>query len=371
MGGSAGTNAEGGVGGSLSPGAEAGAGATPSGSGGLGGSSVEMCTTGASFMIARPPESTPPAIVLVLDASATTTLMAPSGGSVWDNTAAAVNDVVSVLPDGLPVAAISFPDLTLSVVDSCSTITRVPLAPLDEQQRQQLRDVLPPIAQPHGLRDLEQGYELALATPAGSTPAGHEAIVVVTTGLPSHDLDCEPFERPPTRADVAPLFDAVEQARAMGIDTYVIGSYGSLDDADVLSDLALAAGTPSEPCKDQGAEDYCHFDISWSSDVRGQLDVVLWKAVRDELLRSGCRFTLPSLARPPSTLSLVSAGGITPLGPASGDVRCQDGWELAAVEPSDGDASSAVTLCTSTCFDYLADPTAQIVACADLVPPHL
>jgi hypothetical protein len=45
-------------------------------------------------------------------------------------------------------------------------------------------------------------------------------------------------------------------------------------------------------------------------------------------------------------------------------VRSENGWTAAPLQANDGDASAAVTLCTATCFDYLADPTARIVACA-------
>jgi len=362
----AGTAGTGGLAGAASQVETAGTGGT--GAMPEGGTPSDECASDDGLVLGRAPDASPPRVMLVLDASAASTVSAPYNGSVWDNTVTAVHQALLSLPDGLPLGVRTFPDVQARGQTLCTAALRAPLARLDATTRADVDHALIDGGDPDGVRDLYQGYTLATGDLRDDAQPPHAAILLVTTGLPTHDAACTPFDAAPTGEELAPLFDSVALAERGRIDTFVLGSYGSGDAADVLSELAVSGGTALEPCHDRGADNGCHLDASQTDDVSGTLTAYLESAVQTELERAGCKLTLPAAGTLPGllALSLVGDQGERPLGEDSAGSSCPGGWYYTPLDETDTDGSGAIALCGQACLDYLADPSAHVVIrCSD------
>jgi hypothetical protein len=223
------------------------------------------------------------------------------------------------------------------------------------------------------------------------------SIVLITDGQPTFLTHCEgaglelqPVSMQPIVDDIAAAFDGSLAAKlpsvptvAPAVKTFVIGSPGSqaesttgADGRPWLSQAARAGGTARTlDCQDNGP-DYCHFDLSQSTDFGADLAVAL-----NDILQSvvPCTFQIPSQSNGQlidvTKLNLVYRENVVGgqaaqqwlIGQTT-DVSCAggtgDGWFI--------DAASNIVLCSATCKTVQTDKYARLDVhggCLPIAPP--
>ena len=214
------------------------------------------------------------------------------------------------------------------------------------------------------------GASLDAVKPAGGTPIvgatilgykhlhqqlslpGSDFLVLLTDGSES----CTP-------ADVAGLVSTqVPNALLVGIRTFSIGVPGSEGARGLLSQIAFAGGTAtSATCDHSGTKDVgdCHFDMTTSQDLAGDLRQVLGTVTGKALT---CTFDVPvGPAGIPVDRDKVNVnftpGGSSPVAILQDNTApCDqgaDGWQYA-----DGDTK--IILCGPTCAKVKGDLAARI-----------
>lgn len=269
--------------------------------------------------------------------------------SKWEVTKSALHVALAGLADKphVNVGLMLFPRASACGV---SAEPSVPLAPLDEAQRQAIDTALAgikpvgetPVA---GATILSYGH-IAKQLRAGML-SGNSFVVLLTDGAET----CAP-------AAIDPLLDQhVQNARLFGIRTFVIGAPGSEVASPLLSTLAWEGGTATDPeCEHDrtAATGTCHFDMTASADFEGELVRALETIASSEEL--SCEIGVPENA---------DGGGVdldrvnvtfTPAGKkaisiSNDDAPCAEanGWQYSADR-------SKIVLCGDACLDVRKEP---------------
>jgi hypothetical protein len=166
---------------------------------------------------------------------------------------------------------------------------------------------------------------------------------LMTDGIPTFTRECGGNGR--DRVDASGLIqDVGARFGQSDIRTFVIGSPGSEEARDELSEMARAGGTNRPDCAPAGAE-YCHFDMTTAPDFTSALNSALGE-IADATL--ACDYSVPT---PPGRFSLdleqvsvvLESNGSTlrEFAPAATGV-CDSGWQYS------GDKKT-IHLCQSTC----------------------
>jgi hypothetical protein len=292
----------------------------------------------------------PPVIQFVVDTSGSMnwvpgTERNPEGGerSKWEITALALDQAINRMPDVASVGISYYPNDTSDDDDACyNAEVGVPLAPLSSEQRDRVARANAQIT-PLGGTPTHAAYAYGLSQLLDSDLPGAKFMLLITDGIPTFTLECDGNGQ--DRVDGQPLIEAVTKAASDdNVRTFVIGSPGSEEAREELSEMASVGQTARTPCSDD-ALPYCHFDMTTEPDFADALSRALGEITN---VAVGCDYAVPP---PPPGLQLIrsairvwfedSAGEITEFAEdPSGD--CASGWQLS------GDGRT-MHLCPSAC----------------------
>ena len=360
-----GSGATPGVGGSLNIGgtlAEAAAGGAPAEPTAV--SKDDACATST-----EPTSALPSVLQLVVDTSGsmdwppgwapkTPDDSKPPGATKWEITRDALAEAVAALPADTALGASFFPNVEQEGSTCLLDHEASPIELLGKKGSNAraaweaaLADVVPVGATPtHG------AYRFGLSQLESSPLPGNKFVLLITDGTPTCTLKCECTEGN-LPVDSQPLIAEVAAALKDGVRTFVIGSPGSEEVRDVLSQIASAGGTAKQGCSDSGPS-YCHFDMTREPDLASGLAQALDQIAID--LRS-CEYPIPT---PPSGEKLdpnlvnvlytpkPGAESITIARDASAS-DCSDGWQYS----SDG---RSIVLCGATCTRTQTEKTGSV-----------
>ncbi len=334
----------------------------------------------------------PPALLeFVIDTSGSMTDI-PTGSteSKWTITQRALGNAISTgLPDNTGVGMLFFPNMNTVpnhdtvphlVSDCVNTSALIPAAPLGAAGSAQRAAIAQGLANAYvaGGTPTDDAYEYAYAS--GVLPAmqtyGYFTpfMVLITDGQPTISLGCLGTGQTAYPVDWQPIVDDIKSAfnNVPLVKTFIIGSPGSeaqsstgADGRPWLSEAARTGGTPLTPnCVDTGPN-YCHFDMTQSTDFATDLADALQAIINSAI---PCSVKIPA----PTNGGVANANAInviyeenvvagTPtqewlIGQTS-DTSCNggqaDGWY---VDPATGN----MVLCPLTCRTVQSDKYAKL-----------
>ena len=296
-----------------------------------------------------PATARPPVIQLVVDTSGSMgwvagTSRAPRSGelSKWQITQSALASAIDAMPDDVAVGLTYYPNIEAGNNACFVPQVAAPIAPLSAEQRARIQAVNA-AELPAGGTPTHGAYAFGVEQLVATALDGPRFLLLITDGIPTFTLECDGTGD--TRVDGAPLIAAVaaglEQAQ---IRTFVIGSPGSEEARDELSQMATVGGTANPGCANAGPS-FCHFDMTAQPDFSSALNATLAQITQATL---ACDYAVPS---PPGGLrldlddaSVVLESGGTQVGEfarAASDA-CAEGWQY-------GENQSSIRLCRSTC----------------------
>jgi hypothetical protein len=294
----------------------------------------------------------------------------PTNGqsSKWDITAQALSAAIDAMPDGAAIGMSYFPNLASNTRSCYNASAAASIAPLSTSQRALLQQAIA-AQSPVGGTPTEAAYDFGVAQLQASAIDGPRFVLLITDGTPTYTVDCAGDGR--TRVDGAPLIAKVaSHYQTDDIRTFVIGSPGSEDARDELSQMASVGGTGTAGCSDSGPN-YCHFDMTQEPDFSNALNKTLTQITQSTL---ACDYAVPpppgGLMLDYDSVSVVVESGqnqVREFTRATSDA-CDDGWQYS------GDRKS-IHLCSSTCSDLQSllqtDPTASVrVKFGCSITPH-
>ena len=335
----------------------------------------------------------PSMLNFVVDTSGSMADLAPySTSSKWDVTRDALSSAIdTVLPETTAVGILLYPnevtvpnDLTADSaslpVDTCINVSAmVQIAPLGASGSAQRAELAQGLAnvQPAGGTPTDDAYTYAVdhgTVPAVPNYPGYVPyMVLITDGQPTILLGCRGMGQASNPVDWQPIVEHIEQAADSSncIRTFVVGAPGSnaqsvtgQDGRPWLSMAARAGLTPrSEDCNDDGPN-YCHIDLSQSTDLATDLSQGLLEIIR----AIPCVFNIPSAPSgttlDPSSLNVIyrqyEKSNQTEVTWIVGqtDATCGtngqgDGWYIDS-------RTGKINLCPTTCQTVQGDPRAQL-----------
>jgi hypothetical protein len=293
----------------------------------------------------------PPVIQLVVDTSGSMgwvagTRRTPSSGeqSKWQITQSALASAIDAMPDDVSVGLTYYPNTVPDDDDDACYLAEVaaPIAPLSVEQRTRLQAVNAAEV-PAGGTPTHGAYAFGVEQLRATTLDGPRFLLLITDGTPTYTLQCDGDGQ--ARVDGAPLIaDVAASFEQAQIRTFVIGSPGSEDARDELSQMATVGGTANPGCNNAGPS-FCHFDMTEQPDFSTALNAALAQITQATL---ACDYAVPS---PPAGLRLDLADASVVLESGGAEVReferasssaCAEGWQYGA-------GQSSVQLCRSTC----------------------
>jgi hypothetical protein len=272
--------------------------------------------------------------------------------------AAAIQD----LPEGLGIGLIFYPEVSQpppgeSLTDLMPCFAErvaVPIAPLDAAQRAALTTAVE-AADSDGSTPTHDAYVFALNQLQASTLEGQKYIVLITDGSPTYGLGCIGPGLPPG-VDPGPLVTESENALASRmIKTFVIGSPGSENAREALSAMARVGGTGATGCADTGTPEYCHFDMTQSSDVAAGLTSVLGEI--SQQIPIDCNFEIPPPPNSQDTIDVGKTNVIYNGMPVPYDQSCSS---ASAWRFDDPVQPTQVVFCGTLCDQVKTDATAMV-----------
>jgi hypothetical protein len=340
-------------------------------------------------------ELAPSLLEFVVDTSGSMLELAPqSKESKWVVTRDAIGSAITkFLPDETALGVLFFPNQAtipnalasdvssqpLPVSECINIAAMVKVGPLGAQgsvQRAALSQSLANV-QPAGGTPTDDAYTYALSNgiePAIRTYAGYVPyMVLITDGQPTILQGCKGTGETAHPVDWTPIVEHIREAADLpnAIKTFVIGSPGSKEQSTTgddgrpwLSQAARVGKTQrSEDCSDEGPN-YCHYDLSESSDLATDLS----DGLRDIMRKIPCRFSMPS-APPNCVLEPAALNVIYEQGYASG--VAQQTWIIGQSEISCGNGGTAdgwyvdpntnmIVLCPTTCQTVQSDQRARL-----------
>lgn len=346
----------------------------------------------------------PALLEFVIDVSGSmsdTNYAGSNGQSKWQVTRDALSSAINTgLPNNTGVGMLLFPNmnttpnanLTPLAVDQCinasAMIAGAPLGSAGSAQRALIAEGLAG-ASAVGGTPTDDAYQLAYGS--GVLPALQNYryftpfIVLLTDGQPTFLAQCEgtglelyPVDWHPIVNDVgsalAGTLETTLTSHAVGapvVKTFVIGAPGSdassttgSDCRPWLSQAATAGGTPRTPGCQNSGPNFCHYDMSQSTDFAADLATVLGDIVEAAI---PCSFQIPAPSnRQPidfTKLNVIYDENVVGGQPTqqwligqTTDTSCAsgtgDGWFL--------DANQNIVLCATTCEAVQADKYAQL-----------
>jgi len=283
----------------------------------------------------------------------------PPGATKWEITRDALESAIDSLGDDVAVGLSFFPNVTpltndFICLDDEVAVPITLLGPASSSARKAFKTALDGV-DPLGGTPTEGGYLYGLEQLSTTKLTGSQFLLLITDGTPTCTLDCEcndgnePVDSKPLVADAA-------QALKDGVRTFVIGSPGSENTRNVLSELATEGGTAKPNCSDQGPV-YCHFDMTTEPDLSAGLQTALETVAAS--LRS-CEYPVPepsgSKMVDPNLVNvlLTPSKGKTetiPRDPSASD--CHDGWQYTKDKTS-------IVLCGDACDRAKSDVGAKV-----------
>lgn len=281
----------------------------------------------------------------------------PPGATKWEITRDALLNAVESLPADVALGVNFYPNVQQAGATCLLNRVAAPIALLAGPGSTArggwataLGDVDPVGATPtHG------AYRFGLRQLTETLLPGNRFLLLITDGTPTCTLGCTCTEDN-LPVDPQPLLDEATAALGQGIRTFVIGSPGSEDTREVLSQLARVGGTAKPGCSDAGPA-YCHFDMTTEPNLAGGLARALDEIALD--LRS-CEYPIP---QPPAGETLdpdrvnvlyTPSGGVTETVPRDpSTTACEEGWQYTA----DG---QNIMLCGQACAAVQAEPSSNI-----------
>jgi hypothetical protein len=281
----------------------------------------------------------------------------PPGATKWETTREALRAAVAQLPAEVALGASFYPSVEQEGDTCLNNEEAVPIALLgadDSEARQAWEDAVAAI-DPVGATPTHGAYLFGIEQLAKSKLQGERVILLITDGTPTCTLSCECTEDN-VPVDSAPLVAEATQAFDNGVRTFVIGSPGSEETRDVLSQLASVGGTAPENCSNDGPA-FCHFDMTTEPDFAKALA----KALGDigQSIRS-CEYPIP---KPPAGKALDPKLVNVLYTPPGGDSEtiardasaadCSEGWQYS------GDGKNIV-LCGDACERVRSEPDSTV-----------
>jgi Mg-chelatase subunit ChlD len=313
-------------------------------------------------------EALPPVVQLVVDTSGSMDWppgwaptspddSKPPGATKWEITRDALLAAVAELDADVGLGASFFPSVAQEGDTCLRNEQAVPIALLGESSSEARLAWESAVAEvvPEGATPTHGAYLFGVEQLTGTKLEGTRVILLITDGTPTCTLACECTEDN-VPVDSQPLIDEASEAFANGVRTFVIGSPGSEETREVLSELASEGGTARSDC-DNAGPDYCHFDMTTEPDLA--------KGLADALKQIGmslrsCEYPIPAppagQALDPTLVNVL----YTPDGadtetiardPSSND--CNEGWQYAA----DGEH---IVLCGQACERVRDEPNGTV-----------
>jgi len=297
-----------------------------------------------------PAAARPPLIQFVVDTSGSMswvagTERAPKNGeqSKWQVTQQALAAAIDAMPDDVAVGLSYFPNVQRGDASCFRPAVAAPLAPLGAEQRALIKQVND-AEKPFGGTPTHGAYNFGVEQLQTTALEGPRFLLLITDGIPTYTLACEGDGQ--KRVDGAPLIEDVKARFGDSqIRTFVIGSPGSEDARDELSEMASVGGTASPGCA-IGGPAFCHFDMTSEPDFSVALNRTLAEITRSTL---ACSYAVPT---PPGGLHLdfndasvvVQSAGSNLREFARASNECDAGWQYSADR-------SSIQLCPATCSE--------------------
>jgi hypothetical protein len=328
------------------------------------------------------PEGAPSILEFVLDVSGTmrSTTNTTNGQTKWAVCAAALRTAVAGLPENIAVGFEFFPNMNnggavttpsdhTPCIDHSDDVAPAPLGPAGSAQRNALDAALNAVTpDPNGATPTQDALDYAYDVLRQNTSQMRKYVVLITDGQPTLASGCYGMANPRQPDDTAPIIADIGNVFAQdGIKTFVVGSPGSevtngnnADARGSLSAEARAGGTAAAGCSDTGNPQYCHFDLSQSTDfgtaLAGALNTIGQWVV-------GCDYTLPATSPntgepiDPDKVNLIYTDGTgqSHLLQPNGDPNCAVGWQY--LDPPN---YTQIHICGTTCNTIQNDAQASL-----------
>lgn len=279
---------------------------------------------------------------------------------------------------------------TTACVNVSAMVNVAPIGAKGSVQRAALSQGLAK-AQPAGGTPTDDAYTFALdhnLAPALDTYSSYVPyMVLITDGQPTISQGCKGTGNTSDPANWQPILDHITDgaSRPYHVRTFVVGIPDTAEQVDSGANirhwlsLAARAGKTqrSATCSESGPN-YCHYDLSQSTDLAGDLA----KGLSDIIHSIPCRLNIPSAPSgctlDPLRINVVYKASANASEPAktwligySSSSSCgrdgkDDGWYI---DPD----SSTLVLCPTTCQTVQSDTRGQlemISGCGAVVLPH-
>jgi len=325
-----------------------------SGLGGEGSISFEECVGNSAE-----PEANPAIIQILLDTSLSMQWSAVGSSlTKLEDTREALQAVLETLPPTSAIGLSNYPNVVFEAGELCydgnDGVYMDLLGPDDSGHRADLREFLDD-TEPNGGTPTHMAYLHALELLQAANLPGQRYVLIITDGTPTFGLNCSGTGQSPVPTPGLVL-EAAKAYDEEGIRTFVVGSPGSEDALEPLSEMASNGGTARPGCSDTGPT-YCHFDMTQSDNFQEDLRQALVDIVGQAL---SCEYEVPV---PPDgqmlDLDLVNVlytdgeGNAYGLGKNPDGEGCAEGWYYS-------DDSTQVVLCEDTCDLVRSDTGARL-----------
>lgn len=302
-------------------------------------------------------EALPAVLQLVVDTSGSMGRRAPgSNRTKWEVTRDALNEAIDNMPPTAAIGVVLYPNRSTQPGGPCfrsqSEVSIDLLGASGSAQRNNIRQALAG-ADPEGGTPTHDAYQFALGELDATTLPGNRFIVLITDGTPTFALNCNGTGSIDDPVDSQPIINESTGAFQDGVRTFVIGSPGSEDARDALSEIASEGGTAQSGCSSSGPN-YCHFDMTTEPDLATALRDALTEITGQAV---SCNYVVPTGGNvdPNKVIVVYTPGSGDPeeiLKDPSQD-QCNTGWQYAQ-------SRTQIELCGSTCDRIKADQDGQI-----------
>jgi hypothetical protein len=346
-------------------------------------------------------EQEPANIVFIVDTSRSMVYSVPNSDDTrtkWVITKGALEDALNALPRMTSVGMLLWPNMMTvpnnntsctycnpdgtsnpNGIGECVNVSAmVPLAQLgavDSDQRSALTTALEAVS-PQGGTPMADAYNYAIDSNYGNQTQlmNVKYAVLITDGQPTIQLGCMGTGDENHPVAYQPVLDSIKGAYSQAhVKTFVIGSPGSesqsltnVDGRDWLSEAAQEGGTQLTPDCQNSGPNYCHFDMSATTDFATGFTAAL-QNITGQILP--CTYTISGqvpdgqFVDPKRTNVVYETNGSQVLGDMmlvgqASDPCCPegDGWYFDPKDPT----NMTVQLCPKTCDTIRQDAGAVV-----------